>query len=733
MNVMGKNAGGGHSIGDTVSAHRACASRAGGRRAGLAGVVRAVLGCVGCFVAGAGLALVSWSASGQPSADVPGPLPAESLVVRGIDGVLHGFDELLGTDGRAVCFAFLHPACPLAQEYAPVLTALAAEFAGRGIRVVGVVCEGDTPEDIAVYRRDFGITFPIHLDLDFQLAEALDATTTPEVVLVDRDRHVVYSGRIDDRYKIRGVMTPGDAQPELEYAIDDLLAGRAIREPRTTPAGCPLDRPERPAPGRPVAAGVPTFHRDVLPFLHAHCQLCHAPGQAGPFNLLTYDDAVEWVDIGIEELDARRMPPAQIESDLDYAGPKPPTAAEIAMLRAWVAAGKPKGDAADTPVLEPLPDYSAFQEDLGPPDMVIDLSEPTQIGAHGNDLYRNLVFRLNRDEDLFVRAFQFLPGNRRVVHHALLGYLPRPAVDEAIEKFGGREGFQHPDDSGGGFWDTHGVGFRVPPAREDGQPRSAFIGGFVPGVRATVAPPGSDVVIPAGCDILTQMHYVRTGKKETDSSRMGLWLAKDKPRKVLNVVYVSGEFAVVPAGVTDFRVSGSWTIRQDAELVGIVPHAHQLARWIEVRAFEPDAESPLMVLRVPQWDYNWQSAYYLREPRRFAAGTRFEAACSFDNSAGNPRNPFDPPQNVWHNETIHDEMLLPVLSFTSETPLDGTSDSFFRFWASTRRAGFLKRLVEHRYRHVFDADGTVRVAEGQSDGGSEGGSGGPSGGESGVQ
>jgi hypothetical protein len=461
-----------------------------------------------------------------------------------------------------------------------------------------------------------------------------------------------------------------------------------------------------------VAPDTVTFYQHVLPFLHDHCQVCHAPGQAGPFSLVTYDDAVEWAELAIEELAARRMPPAQIESDLDYAGQHAPTAAQIAMLEAWVAADKPQGDADDTPTLEPLPDYSAFQEDLGPPDIVIDLAEPTQIGAHGNDLYRNLVFPLDHAEDLALRAFQFLPGNRRVVHHSLLGYLPGDVVRDAVARYGGRDGLGHPDDRGG-FWDVHGVGFRVPPPREDGQPRSAFIGGFVPGVRATVAPPDAAIVIPAGCDLLAQMHYVRTGKTETDSSRMALWLAKERPKKVMNVIYVPGEFAVVPAGVTDFRVSGSWTIRQDADLVGIVPHVHQLARWIEVWAFPPEAPQPLLLLRVPQWDYNWQSAYYLRTPRRFAAGTRFEARCSFDNSAGNPRNPFTPPQNVWHNETIHDEMLLPVLTFTSDTVLDQKSDSFFGFWSSTRRAGFLKRLVEHRYRYVFDPDGTIRLADGQ--------------------
>ena len=364
--------------------------------------------------------------------------------------------------------------------------------------------------------------------------------------------------------------------------------------------------------------------------------------------------------------------------------------------------------ASDTPKLEPIPDYSAFQEDLGPPDLVIDLAEPTQLGAHGNDLYRNLVYPLHLSEDVYLRAFQFLPGNRRVVHHTLLGYLPHDVVNEAVEKYGGREGFGNEDDRGGGFWDPHGIGFRVPPLREDGQPRSAFIGGFVPGVRATVAPADAVITIPAGCDILAQMHYVRTGKIETDSSRIGLWFAKEKPQKQMNVIYVAGEFAVVPAGVSDFRVRGSWTIRQDADFVGIVPHAHQLARWIEVRAYLPGTTQPKQLLRVPQWDYNWQSAYYLREPYRFPAGTRFEAECSYDNSSANPRNPFDPPRNVWHSETIEDEMLLPVLTFTSTKMLDGKSESFFTFWSSTRRSGLLRRLVEHQHKYEADAKGNIR-------------------------
>lgn len=212
-----------------------------------------------------------------------------SLVVGGaVISAADPFANQLGSDGRAVVFAFLHPACPLAQEYAPVLSQLAADFADDSIRFVGVVCECDDPAEIEAYRKSFGLTFPIHLDTDFTLAEALGATVTPEVVLVDRERRIRYAGRIDDRYKIRGVMTPGDAEPELANALRDLLAGREVREPRTKAAGCPLDRPERPvAPAAAAATDAPTFFKDILPFLHAQCQKCHSPNQAGPFNLLS--------------------------------------------------------------------------------------------------------------------------------------------------------------------------------------------------------------------------------------------------------------------------------------------------------------------------------------------------------------------------------------------------------------------------------------------------------------
>lgn len=633
-------------------------------------------------------------------------------ILTTIGGMPRGFDDLLGTDGKAVCFAFLYPGCPLAQEYAPVLEKLSNDFAEKGIRFAGVVCEFDDPADVVAYATQFGITFPMFLDPEFKLAADLGPSVTPEVVLVDAKRCIRYSGRIDDRYKVRGVLTPGDAEPELANAISELIADREIKLPRTKAAGCPLDRPNRPksVPDEPATKKEqPTFFRDILPFLHTNCHKCHSPNQVAPFSLLTYEDAVEWVDIAIEEIEARRMPPAQIESDLDFRWTKPPTPDDLAMLRLWIAAGKPLGVATETPELLPLPDYSAFQEDLGPPDIILEQPEPTQIGAHGNDIYRTIILPLNHPEDIRLRAIQILPSNRRVVHHALIGHLPRETGDEAVRDHGGRDGFSHPDDQATGFHDLHGLGFRVPPLRDDGLPRAAFLAGFVPGVRAIATPNSAALVIPSGCDIAVQMHYVRTGKLEKDSSRIALWLNKEQPRNVTNMIYISGKFAVVPPGVRNYRIRGHWTLPNDADFVSVVPHVHQLGRWVEIKAFPP-GEEPILLLRVPQWDYNWQALYELKTPKRFKAGTRFEVECSYDNSEENPRNPFNPPRNVWHNETIFDEMLLPMLTFASENPLDSQGKTFGDFVASLQQSRFLKRLVNHQHKFIVGPDGEVIIS-----------------------
>jgi hypothetical protein len=175
----------------------------------------------------------------------------------------------------------------------------------------------------------------------------------------------------------------------------------------------------------------------------------------------------------------------------------------------------------------------------------------------------------------------------------------------------------------------------------------------------------------------------------------------------LQIIFLSGNFTVIPKGVNDFRVKAQYTLPHDAELVVCVPHAHHLARWIEINLYEPNQTNPKLLIRVPRWDFNWQAAYYADPPVRLVAGTKLEAIVSYDNTVENPFNPFNPPRPAWHAENTADEMLLPMLSLSSRHVLDPSQASFSEFMSKVSLSRFSRRLVEHRYKYLRNPDGTI--------------------------
>ena len=639
-------------------------------------------------------------------------LPLAAIKAKDSEGKEVTFEDFLGQDGSVVCFAFLYPDCPLSQRYGPVLHDIQQAYQNRGVRIVGIICELKSQDELRLYKEEYGIDFPIYTDEGFHLVTQMGVTVTPEVVVVNAQGGVLYQGRVDDRYRERGVKTPGEPEPELINALEDVLANRPVRTPKTEPAGCPIDRPEPVAPS-PDATHEFTFYNDIRPFLRANCQVCHSPNNTAPFSLLTYSDVVDWIELGIDEIEARRMPPAQIETETTLLGPQKPTDAQIKMLKDWISAGKPEGDPASGPTLEPIPDYSKFDSNLGPPDLILEQDGETTLGATGIDLYANLVYKLNNPKDLRVRAVQFLPRNRKIVHHTLIGHVPHEIAVEAITTASPLVS-DSKDDKVNGFWDPHKMGFRNPVPRPDGYPRMAFLCGYIPGTRAIKSPEDAVILIPSGSDLIVNMHYSRSGKIETDTSRLGIWFEKSNDegqaehKRNMQLIYMSGDFVVIPPGVKDFRVKAEYTLPHDSDLVLCIPHAHQLARWIEINLYEPNQPQPKLLVRIPRWDFNWQSAYYAGPPSPLLAGTRIEAIASYDNTNDNPFNSFNPPHPAWHAENTVDEMLLPMLGLSSSHVLDPTQQGFADFVSKVGMSRFVRRLVEHRYKYLANPDGSLR-------------------------
>lgn len=637
------------------------------------------------------------------------PIATSKLTLADPSGSLRPLSECTGTSATVI--VFLYASCPLCQRAAPVLEKLWKELQPQGVQVLGVFTDGTPVADLEKFKKDYGISFPLFVDAGGKVASALSATATPEAFVLDRYGKVRYLGRINDLYQVRGVQSQAPVREDLREALHDILAGSVVRVPRTLPVGCAIVRQDplpAPAPAASKENAI-TYHKDVAPILRNHCMSCHSEGNAGPFPLTSFDDATDWMKTGLREIKAGHMPPAQVESDLAIRNANTLSAGEVRTLETWIKSGKPEGDTNSAPPLDPLPDYSKFQEDLGPPDIILEQGEPFHLGPIGSDVYRHLVFKLNNSSDLRVRAIQLLPSNRTIVHHALIGYLPHPEAEQALRDHGGPGPTFTEGDRGPGFWARHGAGFRVAPPRPDGMPLLSFLSAYVPGTAAYTAPEDADFIIPAGSDLIAQMHYHRNGIQSQDSTRIGLWLRKDGkiPPKIVNFRFLHGEMVVIPAGMRNMKVTGEWTVPEDCMIAGVGPHAHLLAQSMDAIAILPD-QSRLMISKVPHWQYEWQQPYFFKEPRLLPKGTKIRFSAIYDNTPANPKNPYSPPQPVFLGEATTDEMLLPMLLLTSEKVIDPKGNSGFSlFGASMARSTLLRDLYNDHLPFEVQADGTV--------------------------
>src|SRR5436309_8708739 len=206
-------------------------------------------------------------------------------------------------DRPLVLVAFLGVDCPLAKLYGRRLGEIEREFAPR-VAVLGINAnQHDTLRDIARYVRQHEIRFPLLKDSDNRIADRFGATRTPEVFLLDAERRLRYRGRVDDQYGV-GTQRAKPTRRDLADAIAELLAGKEVRRPVTTPGGCIIDRLDRAA-----ATGRVTWTKDIARVLQTHCIVCHRAGQVAPFALTTYRQARGWAETIREVVREGRMPP----------------------------------------------------------------------------------------------------------------------------------------------------------------------------------------------------------------------------------------------------------------------------------------------------------------------------------------------------------------------------------------------------------------------------------------
>ena len=397
------------------------------------------------------------------------------------------------------------------------------------------------------------------------------------------------------------------------------------------------------------AAG-PTFYKEVLPILQGHCQVCHRSGGIAPMAFETYEQTRRSAGAIRIAAESRTMPPWFAERGIGKFSNDPSLSdAEIATLAAWAQANAPTGNPEDAPAARNWSGRWTMAE----PDLTVTMTEGVKIPAGGEVDYTYEIVPTNFNEGRWVQGSEILPGMPENVHHAVVYVRPKgsPWLRHApVGKPFTASMLTTEQDRSDAMWTD-----------------SDILLVYAPGSTPDNWADGMAKYVPAGADLVFQMHYTTNGKAGQDLTRIGLRFAKQEPKKRVLTLQLTNDHFVIPPGLPDYRVEAWGTLPNDALLLSFFPHMHLRGKRFEYNIVVNDG-SMHTLLRV-NYHFHWQMSYRLAEPLALKAGRKLQAVAWFDNSKGNPHNP-DPEAAVRWGEQTSDEMMVGFFDVAVERDFD---------------------------------------------------------------
>jgi hypothetical protein len=318
-----------------------------------------------------------------------------------------------------------------------------------------------------------------------------------------------------------------------------------------------------------------------------------------------------------------RMPPWHADPRHgNFANDRSLSAKEKATVLAWVKQGTPEGN----PKKLPKPKSFVAGWNIGKPDVVLKMDKPFKVQATGVLPYKWFRVPTGFTEDKWIQAAEVKPGARSAVHHVLV-FL---------------------DDKRGGV-----------PNGLDG-----FVAEYVPGESPMVFPEGIAKKVPKGTDLMFQVHYTPMGTEQVDQSELGFIFAKEPPKEIADTIGILSLNLRIPPGAESYKSSRSFTVPVSSTIYSYSPHMHVRGKAFRMSATYPDGKEETL-LSVPKYDFNWQTRYMLKEPKKVPSGTKILIEAWYDNSSKNPHNP-DPTKLVTWGEQTFEEMMIGFIDVVSE-------------------------------------------------------------------
>jgi hypothetical protein len=446
----------------------------------------------------------------------------------------------------------------------------------------------------------------------------------------------------------------------------------------------------------------PSFAKEVAPVIQQKCAGCHQLGGIAPFPFETARQISARSTSIAAAVQTGAMPPwppgakspAYVGEDTRRL-----SAPERATILAWARAG----GRTDGPARKPLPQAPTPAR---PDESVLDLRMPAAYKPSApkgtTDDYRCFLLDPKTSGDMSVTSARIEPGARRVVHHVILFRIARSQVAEAKRLDTGARG------QGWGCFGDTGLSLGTSSGIQDALNDANWVAAWAPGWGGNRLPEGTGVPLPAGSQIVMQVHYNLLNGRTPDRSRAVLTAAPASAKlEPLRTMLLPGpvelacmrgergrlcsrteallelsrkygpEAGFVPAGLLllcrgnaatpkasavstcDRRISQPTTIHIAAG------HMHLLGAAIRLE-LNPGTSRSRILLDIPRWDFHWQNAYQLATPIEANAGDVVRVTCRHDvhkRMHGGQAIPKTPRYVLWGEGTT-DEMCLGILQVT---------------------------------------------------------------------
>lgn len=384
-----------------------------------------------------------------------------------------------------------------------------------------------------------------------------------------------------------------------------------------------------------------TWSGEVAQLFYNKCSKCHHPGGLAPTSLMTYGEVSPMATIISQYITDEEMPPWPPDNSYqEYLHVRSLSSTEKSTILNWLSNGLPEGNSAATP---PPPVYTN-NTILGNGDLTVQI--PTYMSkATANDDYVCFSVPTYLTQNRIIKAVEVVPGNRQIVHHALIFIDPNGIeVTDTLD------------------------GLCASPSNASTKLVIGYTPGASPMILPSVSPLALGMDIGPGSNIYFAMHYPVGSYGEFDSTKVILHFyppGTTNVRQISAAPLISNNNFMLPANqVTNLTAQypANGGVPTNFSVLSVFPHMHLLGTNIKAYAYKANQDTVKFV-NIPHWDFHWQDFYFFRYIQKVSTGFKIKGEAKYDNTVNNPHNPNSPPLNVSSGFNTTDEMFLVYFHF----------------------------------------------------------------------